>query len=213
MKWEKDPHRRSSILSIDTEQETAESKLVKKWERSFRRGSLRFFILHLLLYQKRSKHDSLNHFHGYHLAQSIEEMTQEKWKEKWKPTTASIYPILKELSEEKVIEKLPDTDSPEKGRGIKKYRLTPFGIRVAEMVEESRKEFGKAFIVARAKALHLPFSRLLNESSEAELSEIFDKIDLNVLESHRDHLKEKIKDMNDTFTLINRHIEKRMNKS
>ena len=124
--------------------------------------------------------------------------------------TASIYPILNEQTKENVIEPLPDTDLHEGGRVIKKYILTPFGIRVAEKVEEARKEFVRAFIAARAKSLHLPLSRLKKEFSDAELSEILDNMDLDALKSSQNHLQMKIKDMGNTLTLLNSHIEIKM---
>jgi DNA-binding PadR family transcriptional regulator len=192
----------------EEEKECQVNQLVKKWESGFRRGSLRFFILHLLLHQERLQTEKVKSFHGYHLAQIIDEITRGKWK----PKTASIYPILNELCEKKVIEPIKEQNAEEGGRSVKKYQLTGFGKQIAEKVEESRKEFSSSFAYFKAKTFQLPFSKLRHELSDEEMEKILDNTDLESLKNHQTRLASKIGDLQDTLDFVDIYINKRENK-
>ncbi len=183
-------------------------ELVDKWIERYRRGSLRFFILHFLLYKHRHKDTNslgTSSFHGYKLAQKVEEVTQGKWK----PTTASIYPILKELYEAEVLEKIPGVEQQETGRTTIEYKLTPFGLKTAQKLEEARKEFAKAFI--EGKKGHLPplLFPLGSNISPEEAKKIFLKAPDEVLCSHRDQIKEKIEHIHKHLEYIEKELDHR----
>ena len=183
-------------------------ELVDKWIERYRRGSLRFFILHFLLYKHRHKDTNslgTSSFHGYKLAQKVEEVTQGKWK----PTTASIYPILKELYEAEVIEKIPGVEQQETGRTTIEYKLTPFGLKTAQKLEEARKEFAKAFI--EGKKGHLPplLFPLGSNISQEEAKKIFLKAPDEVLCSHRDHIKGKMEHIHKHLEYIEEELDRR----
>jgi DNA-binding PadR family transcriptional regulator len=198
-------------LSTDIKSQKASDELVEKWLHGYRRGSLRFFILHLLLHK--SKHgDAVAHdishkekFHGYHLAKRIDKATEGKWH----PTTASIYPILKQFKEDGVIEEVPDIDEQESKRLTKNYRLTPFGVKVAEKLENARKDFTKAFIVSKGKPPPLLALKLKDRFSDDEILELMKELDLEVLEKEKNHLKEGIQILQKTLERLEEEITKR----
>lgn len=183
-------------------------ELVDKWIERYRRGSLRFFILHLLLHKHHHKDTNRkgpSSFHGYKLAQKVEEVT----KGKWRPTTASIYPILKELHEAGVLEKIPEVEPQETGRTTIEYKLTPFGLKTAQKLEEARKEFAKAFIAG--KKGHLPplLFPLGSNISPEEAKKIFLKAPDEVLCSHRDHIKGKMEHIQQHLEYIEKEQDRR----
>ncbi|MHA2304215.1 MAG: PadR family transcriptional regulator [Candidatus Hodarchaeales archaeon] len=183
-------------------------KLVDKWIERYRRGSLRFFIVHLLLYKHHHEEaDSNEHmsFHGYKLSQKIDEVT----KGKWKPTTASIYPILKELNEANVLEKIPEVEQHQTGRTVIEYQLTPFGLIVAKKLEEARKNFAKAFITGKSKHMPPPLFPLGREFSPEEAQEIITKSSDDVLKNHRNHMNNRIKHVKDQLILIENELYRR----
>jgi DNA-binding PadR family transcriptional regulator len=149
--------------------------------------------------------DERQSFHGYKLAKAIQEETHGEWS----PKTGSIYPILKELVKDKVIEYTTEagTDSEESSRSIKQYRLTPYGIIVAKQLEENRKNMAKHFISRHGDAprplppmFRLPKKELvaiLKESDVAHLEDFQQHLlkmqqhNQQMLNSIRDILKEK----------------------
>ncbi|MHA2225275.1 MAG: PadR family transcriptional regulator [Candidatus Hodarchaeales archaeon] len=197
-------------MSLDQELDESANNLVEQWIKGYRRGSLRFFILHLLLYKERYKNnDSRSEhkrtFHGYHIAKVIEKITQGKWH----PTTASIYPILKQFSEERIVEEVPDLNDPEGKRFTKKYRLTKFGIDVAEKMENARKDFGKSFAAAKKESLHISTMKIRHKMADKEILEFLDDIDLELLESEKDNMIETISMLQNTLNMIETEIGKR----
>ncbi len=168
------------LLSTDKKLEDRAEQIVHTWFHRYRRGSLRFFILHLLLYQ----HSDNKSFHGYKLAKAIHRETHGDWS----PKTASIYPILKELVKDGVIEHIPDseTSSDDSSRNPKQYCLTPFGIIVARKIEDHRKNMTQRFISRTGEAPHPPppMFRL----PKAELLEILEQSDVTHLKEFKRHL-------------------------
>ena len=182
-------------MTTDVQDEERADSLVDTWISRYRRGSLRFFILHLLLYRHRQ---SLNEnstkpckhaFHGYMLKHAIKDVT----KGKWQPTTASIYPILKELDQEEIITRISETEASqeESTRPIKQYQLTSFGILVAQKLEQARKEFAKAFSMRGMRGHHPP-PPMFKQLSKEELAKILNIADLDVLESFQKHIENHI---------------------
>jgi len=185
--------------------------LVTTWMKRYRRGSLRFFILHLL--RCHSTLDEVNQsldpdierkksIHGYKIAQEIEEVT----KGKWHPTTSSIYPILKELTEKGVLEMIRgEVEDP---RSVKYYRLTPFGMKVAEKLEESRKEFTRSFILGKEKTVGPP-PQLFSNLSQEELKEVLSETETERLEHHLKHLQKSMEHTSNLMRMIEEELTTR----
>ncbi|MHA1973582.1 MAG: PadR family transcriptional regulator [Candidatus Hodarchaeales archaeon] len=201
-------------MTTALDEETLADELVHKWIQRYRRGSLRFFILHLLLHQpyrtghRKGKKGGCPRkkisFHGYKIAKEISDATRGKWK----PTTSSIYPILKELMEKGVLEKTDDPETHESTRMPIGYQLTPFGKIVARKFEKERKEFARSFIRGRPKSnlLHpSPFKGLSRE----ELIEEFKETDTERLEEHYQKISEIIKYYQEILTIINEELKTR----
>ncbi|MHA1214096.1 MAG: PadR family transcriptional regulator [Candidatus Hodarchaeales archaeon] len=204
-------------MSIKVDDEKRADELVNKWIQRYRRGSLRFFILHLLLHRSNrdeqySKDKSgcprkAMSFHGYKIAQVINEAT----KGKWRPTTSSIYPILKELMEEGVLEKTEISEAHESTRSPIEYQLTPFGRTVAEKFDKERKEFARSFIRGRPKSdlLHpSPFKGL----SRKELIEEFKATKTERLEEHYQRISEIINYYQEILNIVKGELEERNKK-
>jgi DNA-binding PadR family transcriptional regulator len=192
-------------LSTDIEFEKRANELVDKWIQGFRRGSLRFFILHLLLHKNHHKSITSadkDSFHGYHIAKVIDKVTEGRWH----PTTASIYPILKHFEEEGVIEIVPDHIDYEGKRFTKNYRLTPHGVKIAEKVEQARKDFRKPFILAKEKSAHIPALKLKGKLSDKEILELLKEVNLSVLEKERKNLAESIQSLQQTLEILDKEI-------
>jgi DNA-binding PadR family transcriptional regulator len=185
--------------------------LVEKWIQGYRRGSLRFFILHLFLYEEHNREgiskEGEETFHGYNIAKSIHKITEGKWH----PTTASIYPILKQFEEEGVIEEIEYVKATEGTRFTKKFKLTPFGKTIAEKVGQARENFSKAFKAERKRVPHIPLMKLRLQLSDKEIIELLEETDLNTLESERDHLKEVVTSFQETLKKLENEISKRKN--
>lgn len=203
-------------MSINEKDKEKADQLVDTWIGRYRRGSLRFFILHLLLYkhqkfhnQKPSEHDK-HVFHGYMLKNAIKNVT----KGKWQPTTASIYPILKELAKEEVIARIPDSEitQDESSRPIKQYQLTSFGILVAQGLEQARKEFAKDFII-KGTGKHHPPPPLLRGLSKEELLETFNESSLESLEDFRNHLEKQLQHDQKILQQVEKEIKFKKNGS
>ncbi|MHA2055305.1 MAG: PadR family transcriptional regulator [Candidatus Hodarchaeales archaeon] len=166
---------------VDSENEPKDAEeLVDTWISRYRRGSLRFFILHLL--QHHHKNSTEKNFkrpvHGYKIAKEIKDVT----KGKWHPTTASVYPILKELAEVGVITKVSASDdiTQDSHRPVKQYKLTSFGEKVAEKLEAAREEFGKAFIDRNLDELDIETLRKLksrHEKMHTQNQKVLDRIE------------------------------------
>ena len=185
--------------------------LVTTWMKRYRRGSLRFFILHLLRYH--CMLDEVNHsldpdiekkksIHGYKIAQQIDEVT----KGKWHPKTSSIYPILKELTEKGVLELI--SGEVEDPRSVKHYKLTPFGMKVAEKLEESRKEFTRSFILGKDKPVGPP-PQLFSNLSQEELQEVLSEAETERLEHHLKHLQKSIEHTSKLIRMIEEELTTR----
>ena len=192
-------------MSTHIRQEEEAQQLVDTWLHRYRRGSLRFFILHLLLHKHSDCKSERQSFHGYKLAKAIKEETHGEWS----PKTASIYPILKELVKEKVIEQPTDVEilSDDSARSIKQYCLTPFGIVVAKKLEESRKNMAKHFIARHGGAPRPPppMFRL----PKKELIEILEETEVEHLVDFQHHLL-KIRDHNqEILDIIDKLLEKK----
>ncbi|WP_455140841.1 PadR family transcriptional regulator [Candidatus Hodarchaeum mangrovi] len=186
--------------------------LVTTWMKRYRRGSLRFFILHLL--RCHSILDEANQsldpdierkksIHGYKIAQEIDEVT----KGKWHPKTSSIYPILKELTEKRVLEMI--SGEVEDPRSVKHYRLTPFGMKVAEKLEESRKEFTRSFILGKEKPIGPP-PQLFSNLSQEELQEVLTETEAERLELHLKHLHKSMEHTSKLIQMVEDEISTRM---
>jgi DNA-binding PadR family transcriptional regulator len=204
---------------VSTEKtESEEDRLVERWIQGFRRGSLRFFILHLLLhrsYHEESKLPKQLHkrsIHGYNIAKAIDKVTEGRWH----PTTASIYPILKQFKEEGIIEEVePKSEEQEDSKDfhgkriIRRYRLTSYGVKVAKKVEQARKDFSKSFIPRRKGPPPVSLLKLESKISDKEFLTLLKELDIDVLETERNHLKKRIPKLQETLEVLEGEIAKR----
>ncbi len=199
------------MLVPDEDLDIKAKTLVDRWIQGYRRGSLRFFILHLLLHEhhhKDSDETELNSFHGYKISKKIDEVT----KGKWRPTTASIYPILKELSKVDVVEKIPGVEQKETGRTTIEYRLTPFGLQTAKKLEEARKEFAKAFIAGKKGEMPPPLFPFGRHLPPEEAKEILRQASDEALFSHRNQIKERMRHTQKHLKYIENELKNRKKK-
>ncbi len=200
-------------METENEAKKATDDLVNKWIQGFHRGSLRFFILHLLLHERELKNDTKTDtrpfrrkLHGYHIAKVIEQITDKRWS----PTTASIYPALKQFEEEGIIEEISDQNNKEGKRFTKNYQLTDYGVEVAQKLGQARKDFAKAFRMHRPPPRpHLHFAKSILELPDEEISELLRETSLEDLESEKGPLKESILLMKDAIKTIEDEIERR----
>jgi DNA-binding PadR family transcriptional regulator len=192
-------------LSTPVQQEEDAQLLVDTWIHRYRRGSLRFFILHLLLHKHTDLKAESQSFHGYKLAKAIQEETHGEWS----PKTASIYPILKELVKEEVIEHTSEreTVSDESSRSIKQYCLTPFGMVVAKKLEENRKNMAKHFISRHGDAPRPlpPMFRL----PKKDLLAILKESDVVHLEDFQQHLIKMQKHNQELLNIIDNLLKEK----
>ncbi len=201
------------ILSIENDKERNPDDLVKKWIRGYRRGSLRFFILHLLQHRHKNEeaintdeHDNVT-LYGYHIAQIIDEITEGKWR----PKTASIYPILRELTENGVLEKVTESSNLEsKGKRISiKYRLTSFGKEVASKLELARMEFTRPFIEQQSKFSTKPLVLLIRYHGKQKLREYLENANITVLDTYQKSMIEDITSLKEILNLIDEEKKKK----
>ena len=200
-------------METESESKKDTDDLVNKWIQGFHRGSLRFFILHLLLHEKEVKNNSKSDqrpfrrkIHGYHIAKLIEQITEERWS----PTTASIYPILKQFEEEGIIEEISDQENKEGKRLTKNYQLTDYGVKVAQKLGKARRDFTKSFRMHRPPPPpHLHFAKSILGLSDDKFSEILKETSLEDLESEKGKLEEGILSMKDAIKAIKAEIDRR----
>jgi len=203
-------------LGSKNENNKTADDLVEKWIQGFHRGSLRFFILHLLCHEKQHKNNTKpdespfrKKIHGYHIAKAIKEITDERWE----PKTASIYPILNQFKEEGIIEETADQNDKEVKRDIKKYRLTDYGVEVAQKLEQARKDFAKAFSIhprhGPPPRPHLQIIKSKLELSDEEFSDLLKNASINELEMEENQLKETVLMIQDTLKAVEEEIERR----
>lgn len=86
--------------------------------------------------------------HGYEILMDIESKTEGAWR----PGAGSIYPILKKLESNKLIEPV---DTPKGGTAQQVYSITPKGMEWIERVRENQKDFGKKWSSMRHIFLEL----------------------------------------------------------
>lgn len=204
------------------ESEKAKTKstddLVEKWIQGFHRGSLRFFILHLLCYERQQKNSIKTkkstfpfrkRIHGYHIAKAIKAITEERWE----PKTASIYPILNQFEEEGIIEEIADQIDKEGRRFTKKYQLTDYGVEVAQKLEQARRDFTKSFRIhprhGPPPRPHLQMIKSKLELDDEEVSELLKNASLEDLEMEETQLKESIIMIQDTLKAVEAEIASR----
>jgi DNA-binding PadR family transcriptional regulator len=202
-------------LGTKNESGKTADELVEKWIQGFHRGSLRFFILHLLRHEREHKDGTKKEsplrkrIHGYHIAKAIKEITDERWE----PKTASIYPILNQFEEEGIIEVTANQNDKEGKRFTKKYRLTDYGLEVAQKLEQARRDFANAFKIHPRHGpppnpdLQMIKSKL--ELTDEELSELLHKASLKDLEMEESQLKDSILLIQDTLKAVEAEIERR----
>lgn len=201
--------------SINENKKTADD-LVEKWIQGFHRGSLRFFILHLLRHERQHKNSTKKEestfrkrIHGYHIAKAVKEITEDRWE----PKTASIYPILKQFKEEGIIEEIANQNDKEGKRFTKKYQLTDYGIEVAQKLEQARKDFTRAFRIHSRHGPpphpHLQMIKSKLELSNKEISELLKNASLKDLEIEESQLKESILMIQDTLRAVEAEIERK----
>ena len=196
------------VLTTPVQQEEAAQQLVDTWIHRYRRGSLRFFILHLLLHKHTDCKSDRQSFHGYKLAKAIQDETHGEWS----PKTASIYPILKELVKEDVIEHTRESEpvSDESSRSIKQYCLTPFGTVVARKLEENRKNMARHFISRPGDTPHPPPPMF--RFPKKELLEILKESEVDHLEDFQQHLLKMQKHNQEILNLINDILQEKKTK-
>lgn len=142
-------------MIISEEIEKKAEKLVDTWTSRYRRGSLRFFVIHILQHHiaHSAKTPSRSPCYGYKMAKEIEKATDGKWD----LPPASIYPILKELVSLGIIEKVTTSEEwiDDNQRPVKQYELTEYGHVVAGKLQTAREEFSKAFFLKNIENLDL----------------------------------------------------------
>jgi len=102
------------------------------------RGLLRIYILHLIAAKPR---------HGYEIIQDIQAKTEGAWS----PGAGSIYPILKKLVSEGLIE--AETPGAVDDRHV--YRITPKGERQVTHIKEVMGRFGQKWSAMRSLIMEL----------------------------------------------------------
>lgn len=100
------------ILNMSVTDNSEEEKILKRWESRIQRGFLRIVCLRMYL-----RGEEMN---GQELIERVIKTTHGRWK----PSPGSVYPILGEMENEKIIE-LADKTS----KKSKSYRITEFGRR------------------------------------------------------------------------------------
>ncbi|MFX0171700.1 MAG: PadR family transcriptional regulator [Candidatus Hodarchaeota archaeon] len=158
------------------------------------------------------KHPHKRAFHGYNIAKAIDKVTEGRWH----PTTASIYPILKQFKDEGIIEEVdPRSEEQEDSKDlhgkriIKKYRLTSFGEKVAKKVEQARKNFSRSFIPRRKGPPPVLLLKIESEISDEEFLALLKELDIDVLETERNYIKEKIPKLQEILNILEGEISKR----
>ncbi len=194
-------------MSSPEKQELRAKNLVHTWFHRYRRGSLRFFILHLLLNKHSNTKSKRESFHGYKLAKAIKTETRDEWS----PTTASIYPILKELAKEGIIEQTESNDSSSESskRSSIQYCLTPFGLTVAKHLEEHRKNMARHFI-SRTGDSHHPPPPIFHLPKD-ELLAVLKKSDKAHLEDFQKHLLSLQKHNQSLLEMIEKLLQEKQN--
>ncbi|MFX0211629.1 MAG: PadR family transcriptional regulator [Candidatus Hodarchaeota archaeon] len=203
-------------MESKNEKKNTADDLVEKWIQGFHRGSLRFFILHLLRHERQQKNGTVREesplrkrIHGYHIAKAIKELTDERWE----PKTASIYPILNQFKEEGIIEEIEENNDKEGKRDIKKYQLTDYGVEVAQKLEQARRDFAKAFRIHPRHGTpprpHLQIIKSKLELNDEEFTDILQNANLNDLEREKNQLNETILMIQDTLKAVEQEIERR----
>lgn len=169
--------------------------IVKKWIERYHRGTLRFFILHLLLHEHhRDDEFGKEIFNGYQLIQKISQMTNNHWK----PSTASIYPMLNNLLQDRIIEKIDEPKESTNKRPVTHYRLTDYGKEVAQRIEEARKDLGRPFM---RKSHHLPPFPFVNMKKE-QMEKKLRKKDPKTLEAFKEELKFRKRKLSKLIELV-----------
>ncbi|MFX0205026.1 MAG: PadR family transcriptional regulator [Candidatus Hodarchaeota archaeon] len=203
-------------MESSNKKEIAENDLVEKWIQGFHRGSLRFFILHLLRHERlqktcteAGKSPFRRRIHGYHIAKAIKQITDERWE----PKTASIYPILNQFQEEGIIEEIEDKNDKEGGRFTKKYQLTDYGVEVAQKLEQARHDFAKAFKIhprhGPPPRPHLQMIKYKLELTDEEFSELLENASLEDLKIEERKLNEHILLIQDTLKAVEAEINRK----
>ena len=204
-------------LESKNKQRKSANDLVEKWIQGFHRGSLRFFILHLLRHERQHKMNKEEEkcspfkkkIHGYHIAKAIKEITDDRWE----PKTASIYPILNQFKEEGIIEEINEKNDKEGGRFTKKYQLTDYGVEVAQKLEQARKDFAKAFKIhpryGPPPRPHLQMIKSKLELTDGEFHELLQNASLEDLKIEETKLNEHILMIQDTLKAIEAEIEQK----
>ena len=205
-----------NCLESKNENKKTANKLVEKWIQGFHRGSLRFFILHLLRHERQNKNSTKTdgspfrkRIHGYHIAKAIKEITDKRWE----PKTASIYPILKQFEKEGIIEEIAEQNDKEGKRFTKKYQLTEYGVEVAQKLEQARKDFVKAFRIhprhGPPPRPHLQMIKSRLELTDEEVSELLKNATSSDLEREKIQLQESILLIQDTLKAVEEETERR----
>lgn len=126
------------------------NKMNRKNGKLIPRGFLKSFVL-LILKEKAS--------HGYEIMEKINEKTGF-----WRPSPGTIYPLLRNLEREGLIEEI----NPNSNRRI--YRLTQKGEAIAAKIEQTEKKIKEDIISLLAQVLNL---------EKEEIEEIIRKIKEN----------------------------------
>ncbi len=124
------------------------------------RGFLKSFVL-LILKEKAS--------HGYEIMEKINERTGF-----WKPSPGTIYPLLRSLEKEGLIEEIKSSSNR------KIYRLTQGGEAIAAKIEQTEKKIKEDIISL--------FAQVLNVEKE-EIEEIIRKIGENKKQKNKKFVK------------------------
>lgn len=99
-------------------------KLLHKYEEKIKRGFLRLIILRLFFEQVQNL--EFMGYHGWAIKQKIIKMSDGKWD----PSSGSIYPILKEFSQDGLIEK---QDNSQDDKIV--YKITELGQKLYSQLE------------------------------------------------------------------------------
>jgi DNA-binding PadR family transcriptional regulator len=98
--------------------------MINQFDIQMRRGVISFLVLKILQEQS---------CHGYKLIEEISKRTQGFWK----PTSSTIYPLLRKMKNKGLIRQIKDKD-PESTKKV--YELTEEGVKVIDKMNQKRKE-------------------------------------------------------------------------
>lgn len=156
----------------------SEKKIQVEWKSKFYRGFLRIIIFRM--FHQLYKTDKLL------TGNAIREKIDQKTGGKWKPSPGSVYPILSEMENDRIIEE-KDTENQKN----KEYRLTEFGYRLFDKIIEETLAFSPHNQSINDLQFRKHVERIFAKMSTRQLKLEYErhKIMMDIMEGH---LRQKI---------------------